>query len=193
MTGVVLRSSRFVCALVFPVALGSSVLAQAPPPSAAPRHVAVAAIPARGEDVSTLDGIVKAYYEVISGPAGQPRQWARDRTLYDPGVRFVEVEETKTGEIKAHVWTHQEYVDRTDPSFLSMGFDEREVHRVTERFGSIVNVFSTYETRRSQEGPVIARGVNSLQLFHDGKRWWILGATWQSESPRLPIPKEFLP
>lgn len=193
MTGLARRPSRIGCALVFSIAWGASVLAQAPSPGAAPRHVAVATIPARGEDVSTLDGIVKAYYEVISGPAGQPRQWARDRTLYDPGVRFVEVEETKTGEVRAHVWTHQEYVDRTDASLLSMGFDEREVHRVTERFGSIVNVFSTYESRRSPEGPVIARGVNSLQLFYDGKRWWILGATWQSESSRLPIPKELLP
>jgi hypothetical protein len=64
---------------------------------------------------------------------------------------------------------------------------------VTERFGSIANVFSTYESRRSPEGPVIARGINSLQLFHDGARWWIASATWQDESPRHPIPKEYLP
>ncbi len=189
-----MNAPRFAAAFGLSIAC-SAALGQAPPPaaSAPPKHVAVATVLARADEVATLDGIVKAYYEVISGPAAQPRQWARDRTLYDPGVRFVEVEESKSGEITAHVWTHQDYVDRTDASLVATGFDEREIHRVTEEFGSIVNIFSTYESRRTAGGPVIARGVNGLQLFHDGKPWWILGATWQSESPKLPIPKQLLP
>lgn len=156
-------------------------------------HVSVATIPARAEDVSTLDGVVKAYYEVISGPAGKPREWARDRTLYLPTVRFVDIRETKDGGVEPRISSHQEYVDRTNAELIKQGFDEREIHRVTERYGSIANIFSTYESRRTPDGPVIARGVNSLQLFHDGKRWWIVGATWQDESPKNPIPMQFLP
>ncbi|MGH9148705.1 MAG: hypothetical protein ACRD1Q_18500, partial [Vicinamibacterales bacterium] len=43
----------------------------------------------RPEDVSTLNGIIGAFYDVISGPAGTPRQWRRDSSLYIPRVRFV--------------------------------------------------------------------------------------------------------
>jgi hypothetical protein len=130
---------------------------------------------------------------VISGPPGQPRQWSRDRTLYPPDVRFVEIHEGKDSKIRAQVETHQQYVDRTDGPLVKGGFDEREINRVTESFGSIANVFSTYESRLSPEGPVIARGINSLQLFNDGARWWIASATWQDESPGHPIPKGYLP
>src|SRR2546422_7721141 len=62
------------------------------PPTAAAQapartHVAVPTIPPRPEDVASVNGVIKAFYEVISGPAGQPRPWARDRSLYIPGVR----------------------------------------------------------------------------------------------------------
>jgi hypothetical protein len=156
-------------------------------------HVDVPTIAARAEDVSTLDGVVKAYYDVISGPPGRPREWARDRTLYLPGVRFVDLKESKDGAISARIATHQEYVDRTNADLVQKGFDEREIHRETHQYGSIANIFSTYESRLKPGGSVIARGVNSLQLFHDGKRWWIVGATWQDESPKHPIPTQFLP
>jgi hypothetical protein len=175
------------------LALAAGAIGQSQPESKTSRHVAVAPASPREADVSTIDGIVKAYYDVISGPPGRPRQWSRDRTLYPPDVRFVEIHEGKDGKIRAQVETHQQYVDRTNAPMVKQGFDEREIHRVTERFGSIANVFSTYESRLSPEGPVIARGINSLQLFHDGARWWIASATWQDESPRNPIPREYLP
>lgn len=187
---------RRIAAFAWALLAAGTALPQGNPPPAAKakdKRVEVAAIAARSEDVSTLDGIVKAYYEVISGPPGRPREWARDRTLYLPSVRFVDLKETKDGAISARIATHQEYVDRTDADLVKNGFDEREIHRETQLFGSIANIFSTYESRLKPGGPVIARGVNSLQLFHDGKRWWIVGATWQDESPKHPIPSAFLP
>jgi hypothetical protein len=183
----------FLAALGLSLGLAAPAISQSPSETKAPKPVAVAPASPREADVSTIDGIVKAYYDVISGPAGQPRQWSRDRTLYPPDVRFVEIHEGKDGKIRAQVETHQQYVDRTDGPLVKGGFDEREIHRVTERFGSIANVFSTYESRLSAQGPVIARGINSLQLYHDGARWWIASATWQDESKNYPIPKEYLP
>src|SRR5215472_11616361 len=76
-------------------------------------HVTVPTIDARPTDVSTLDQIVTAYYDVISGPAGQPRQWSRDRTLYWPGLRFFSAGAKRDGTPNVHVLTHQEYVDAT--------------------------------------------------------------------------------
>jgi hypothetical protein len=73
------------------------------------------------------------------------------------------------------------------------GFFERELHRVTRRFGNVVHVFSTYEFRATEDGPVQGRCVNSIQLFWDGNRWWIANATWDSERPDNPIPPDLLP
>ena len=96
--------------------------------------VKVQTIAPRPEDVSTLDDIMKAFYETISGPAGQPRQWARDRTLYIPGVRFVATG-IQDGKIDARVLDHQSYVDWVNDDFVRQGFFEREIHRVARGSG----------------------------------------------------------
>ncbi len=155
-------------------------------------HVVVPTLKPLDRDVATLDGILSAFYEVISGAAGVPRQWGRDRTLYIPGVRFVSLK-SADGRIQARVYDHQAYVDAVDPFVLSHGFFEREIHRSAVRFGNFTHALSAYESRASSDGPIIARGVNSVQLFWDGRRWWIAGAVWDDERPDNPIPPELLP
>jgi hypothetical protein len=88
---------------------------------------------------------------------------------------------------------HQDFVDGSDSLFVHDGFVEREIHRVTRSYGTIVQVFSSYEERRTADGPVAGRGINALQLFWDGTRWWIASAIWFAEDPTHPIPREFLP
>jgi hypothetical protein len=68
----------------------------------------------RPENVSTVDGMSKAWCEIISGPAGQPGDWARDRTLYIPELRFVHVDLDKQGRPQPKIFDHQQYVDRAD-------------------------------------------------------------------------------
>ena len=155
------------------------------------KAISVPKIAADPKDVSTIDGIVKAFYETISGPKGQPRQWGRDRTLYMPTVNYVGMRE-RDGKIFAGVMTHQQYVNATNESFVTEGFHEREINRVVKRVGNIAHVFSTYEFTnddRTEKG----RGVNSIELYWDGSRWWIAFASWDDERPGKPIPKEFLP
>lgn len=163
------------------------------PTVASAQGVSVPTIPARAEDVASLDGIMTAFYQVISGPAGQPRQWARDRSLYVPGIRFVSTGWTADGTPESRVMTHQEFVDATDAGFVRDGFYETEIHRVDRRIGNIVHVFSTYEMRQRPDGPLIGRGVNSLLLYWDGARWWIVSAIWTDEAPDHPILPEYLP
>lgn len=156
-------------------------------------QVAVPSLQPRPADVSTLDGIIAAYYDVISGPAGAPRQWGRDRTLYIPGMRFVGMSMLGNRQPTAAIMTHQEFVDATDSVFVREGFFEREIHRVTQRFGNIAHVFSSYESRVTADGPVTERGINSIELFWDGRRWWIASAIWDEERPDNPIPSQYLP
>lgn len=162
-------------------------------PAVAQQHVEVPAIAPRPEDVGSVDGVMKAFYDVINGPAGQPRQWSRDRTLYIPDIRFISIGIGKDGKVQASTVTHQQYVDGSNGSMVKNGFFETEIHRVTRSFGNMTHVFSTYEMRGKPDGPVIGRGVNSLQLFNDGTRWWVASVMWDDEREGNPIPPEFLP
>jgi hypothetical protein len=146
----------------------------------------------RPEDVATIDGMIRAFYAVVSGPAGAPRDWARDRTLYIPNVRFVSVDEDAGGKPVPRIMSHPEFVEGAK-DLEAKGFFEKEIHRLTRRYGPIAHVWSTYESRQTATGPVTQRGINSIELFWDGKRWWIAGAIWTDETKANPIPKEFLP
>lgn len=170
--------------------LAAPACAQRPPATAG--HVQVPIIAARPEDVATIDAVIRTMYEVLCGPAGQPRQWSRDRTLYVPGVRFFILSEDRNHRTVERTVNHQEFVDLYDRE-LTAGFYEREIHRTTLRFGNAAHVFSTYETRTTEAGPVTARGVNSVGLFHDGTRWWVSSITWDEERPNNPLPPDYLP
>lgn len=163
------------------------VLAQAPKPA----RIEVPTRAPQPADVATLDGMIRAWYDIVSGPAGQPRDWGRDRSLYIPDLRFVTAG-VQQGKAYARIRDHQGYVDESDAE-LTKGFFEKEIHRVTERFGPIAHVWSTYESRTTKEGPVIARGINSIELFWDGKRWWISHGAWTEETAEQPIPAKYLP
>ena len=55
-------------------------------------------IPADAKDVSSPEAIVAAVYDVISGPAGQKRNWDRMRTLFVPDARMIPTGKRPTGE-----------------------------------------------------------------------------------------------
>ena len=165
-----------------------------PQGKAAQAHVKINTIPARPEDVSTIDGIVKAYYDVVSGPAGQPRQWDRDHTLYISEMRFIQFSESKDGKITAQSMTHQQFADTTDTALGNHAFYEHEIHRITHRFGNIAHVLSTAEQATAPNGPATSHSIDSLELFYDGHRWWIANANiWPADIPTRPLTPEFLP
>jgi len=142
------------------------------------------------KDVETLDGIIKAYYEVVSAPAGQPKQVERDHSLHHSLARVAVTGKDKDGISFVKMMTLDEYYE--DNVVAEAGFFEKEIHRVTQKFGNIVHVWSTYEWRTEEKGPVGGRGINSIQLYHDGKRWWITSWIYDSEREDNPIPSEFL-
>jgi hypothetical protein len=167
-------------------------VSQAQNSSHATKHVEIASIPARQGDVSTLDGIMKAYYETGTGPANQQRQWARDRTLYVPGVRFI-VFMDENGKPVARQFSYQEFADMVDPIQVKNGFYEHEIHRLTYRYGNWAHVISTSEARTNPTGPVTGHGIDNVELFWDGTRWWITHASIVEERANEPFPKEYLP
>jgi hypothetical protein len=164
------------------------------PSQSQPTQELPASPPAKPEDVSSMDAILAATYDVISGPAGQKRDWDRFRSLFLPGARLIAAGPKKTGEIGARTLTPDEYAKFGEPYFAKNGFTESELARHTDRYGNIAQIFSTYASRHdAKDAAPFARGINSFQLLFDGTRWWIVTIYWEEETPANPLPKEFLP
>lgn len=152
---------------------------------------AVAANPA---DVKSMDAILAALYDVISGPAGKKRDWDRFRSLFVAGARLIPAAKRPDGVFETRVLDPDGYVARAAPFLEKQGFYEREISRKVDSFGQIAHVFSTYDSRHTAEDKTpFARGINSIQLLNDGKRWWIVTVYWDSERPDNPLPPQYLP
>ncbi|MDQ3180866.1 MAG: hypothetical protein M3Q33_10140 [Acidobacteriota bacterium] len=149
---------------------------------------------ANAADVSSVDAIMKAVYEVISGDAGQKRDWDRFRSLFHKDARLIPSgKNPTTGIVSARAFTPEEYIQRSAPFMEKEGFFEKELARRIDSYGNIAHVFSTYQSfHKADDKKPFARGINSFQLLNDGTRWWIVTIYWQGETPENPIPKQYL-
>ena len=163
-------------------------------PSQTPAASAPPTVQAKPEDVSSIEAILAATYDVISGPAGKKRDWDRFRSLFYPGARLIPTgKRPNESEVRARVLSPDDYVERSALVLEKDGFFERGVSSQTVRYGNIAHVFSTYESRhKADDGTPFARGINSFQLVNDGKRWWVMTILWQAETAENPIPAEYL-
>lgn len=144
-------------------------------------------------DVETIDAIITAVYDVISGEAGEARDWDRWHTLFADGATLSAVGRAQDGSVRRAVMTPESYVEGNGRYLEESGFVESEIGRATERYGMIAHAFSTYESRRSASDPEpFTRGINSFQLMHDGDRWWVVSIFWQGESTDFPIPERYV-
>lgn len=127
----------------------------------------------RSEDVATLDGIIKAYYEVISGPAGESADVDRDHSLHHPDAWVAIAGVDSTGTPRVNVISLADYHGANERR--QEGFWEWETDRVVRQSGNMTHVWSSFASARTEDGEPFAHGVNSITLFHDGERWWIMG------------------
>jgi hypothetical protein len=116
-------------------------------------------------DVDTIDHIIAADFDSVSGPAG-PKNKVRQQTLYTPTATFVSISNSG-GQLRVVPMTFEQYL-APSPSEASY---EREIGRRTERYGNLADVRSITEERNLPGGPVTARYINYYHLFFDGKRW----------------------
>jgi hypothetical protein len=148
---------------------------------------------ARPADVESVDAILRAIYDAISGPAGQVRDWNRFRSLFLPGGRLISTGRAADGSARYRVLTPEEYATGSGPFLQNTGFTEKEIARRMEAFGNIAHAFSTYESHYTEQNQArTARGINSIQLFNDGRRWWVVSIFWDAERPDNPIPAKYL-
>jgi hypothetical protein len=129
-------------------------------------------------EFSTIDAIIRACYDVISGPAGEKRDWQRFRSLYAEGARLMPVVGGSAPHVR--VLTPEEYIRRVETIFAKESFWERETSREVKTIGRIAHVLSHYESVRHPNGAPFETGTNSMQLFYDDARWWIVSVMWNT-------------
>jgi len=145
------------------------------------------------EDVKSIDSIIAALYSSVSDPAGTKQDWDRFRSLFRPDARLIAVG-AHEDEAIVHGVTPDEYVKLSGAYIQQNEFTEKELARKTEQFANIAQVFSTYESRIKTSGAKpLQRGINQIQLFNDGKRWWVVSVMWQDETEDNPLPAKYLP
>ncbi|MEL6809755.1 MAG: hypothetical protein AAFP76_00280 [Bacteroidota bacterium] len=145
------------------------------------------------EKVQTLDNTLKTLYDVISGEKGVERNWELFKYLFQPGAKLIPSGKNREGVVNLRYMTPDDYIESSGTWLIENGFFESEIHRTVQTFGNITQVFSTYESFHSiTETEPFMRGINSIQLLNDGKRWWIVNIYWTQETEENPIPKDFL-
>ena len=143
-------------------------------------------------DTESIDSILEALYASISGDAGEERDWDRFRNLFIEGAKLTPTFQNQQGQVGFIQWSPDEYIERAGASLERDGFHEDEIHREVDTYRYITQVFSTYQSKRTKDGEVFARGINSIQLFNDGNRWWVVSIFWSSENEEYPVPSEYL-
>ncbi len=144
---------------------------------------------------STLDELVQAIDDAVSGPGNQDRTCFRG--LFAPDARLIPIRIGADGTATPHILSVQDWIDAVAKRGSAV-FYERQVKVSAESWDHMARLWSTYETRttpdgKPPEGKVIDRGINSIQAIFDGKQWHIIEIVWQAETPANPVPEKYLP
>lgn len=138
---------------------------------------------------ATIDSLIVKTYAVISGPAGEKRDWTCFRSLFADGAQMRALHRPDQA---PRVLMPADYVERSGPWLEENGFFEKEIGRTVHDYGGIAQVFSSYEALRSaDDAEPFMRGINSFQLVRDGDSWKIASLVWQQEYEELPVPEAY--
>lgn len=158
-------------------------------PGTAPALAGQAACRPGAADPASFDAgnLIGLMYQLVSGPADAPRDWQRFGSVFAEGARIT-VTQHRGDALLADTMTPEQFAQLNQRLFAGRGFFERELARRTDRFGHLAQVWSSYESRANEAGPVYARGINSFQLLNDGKHWCVLSISWDGENAAHPLP-----
>ena len=181
--------------LVTSLSLAAAQKAETAPPSQMPPSLPIISaaeleskVPTpKPDDVKSIDAIMHAAYDSISGPAGA-RDWNRFRSLFLPQARFTQVGKGPDGSTFIISWSEEEFIRDATQVFAKDPFYENAIVNKPDSYGGMTQVLSSYESKRTPDGKPFERGVNSFQLLNDGKRWWVVSIFWDSERPDNPLP-----
>ena len=138
----------------------------------------------------TLDDLIKALDDAVSGPADKDRTCMRQLLL--PDARLIPVGKGKDGTIGPHVLTIDDWITRVKARGSAVLY-EHQVKYSSDVYGHIAHLWSTYEIRPTPDGKAEMRGINSIQAVFNGTEWKVVEILWQAETPDESIPQKYLP
>jgi len=139
---------------------------------------------------TTLDELIKALDDAVSGPGDKDRTCLRNLAL--PDARLSPLTKTADGGFAPHVLTVDGWIEAVKKRG-SAAFYERQVKVSSDVYGHIAHLWSTYEVRPTPDGKAQVRGINSIQAVNDGTRWRVFEILWQAETPSEAVPARYLP
>lgn len=170
--------------------LGISILLLSSLPLAAQNS---SSSPTYAADTESIQQVIDAYYDCISGPIGEVRDFDRLRNLFHPAARLIYSYWNKESN-KANLMifnTVEEFIPKLD--YLDKkGFFEHEISNITHDFSAIAQVFSSYAFRAEDNSIPNGQGITSYELFYDGSRYWIMSMFWAAENAKYKIPEAYL-
>ena len=147
---------------------------------------AVAAASPAKADLAGIDAAIRGVYEVISGPAGQKRDFDKMRSLFAPGATLKAI-----GPKGLRGGGLEDYISRNSAILEKEGFTERELGRRVEIWGGLATAWSAYDGRTAN-GSFHERGINSFQLVKADGKWLVVSILWQEETPDNPLPADLI-
>jgi hypothetical protein len=179
--------------------LGAAPLSAQNPPPANRRPAQPAAKRSSDSDGASVDAILAALYASVSHDSATEPNWERMRSIFLEVGMLIPPKNPKSDmftvlDVDGFEQRVREGMATAKAKGDPTSFFEREIARRLDCFGNVCQAFSTYESRRapSDEKPFV-RGINSIQLVNDGRRWWIASVVWDTERADNSIPAQYLP
>lgn len=139
------------------------------------------------KDVKSIDAIINAYYDVVSGSSSEPWEFERDKYIHSKNAVITRFDDN--GNAESHT-LEAEYI----PIGLSPkeDFYEKELKRIISNYGNMAQVWSAFEIRTDPNTETNIRGLNSIQLHFENGRWFIDSWSCEMETEKSPVVTEFL-
>jgi len=139
--------------------------------------------------VTSIDGIVNEVLNIISGEQGKQRDWEQFRNLFLPTAQFAVLYHKDNGSKLINTLTLEEFVRMAGQAYQNDGFLEYEISQHVDEYNGIAQVFQSYYAKELE---IEEKGINSFQLVHDGKRWWIFNVLWTNDRNGVKVPDKYL-
>lgn len=142
---------------------------------------------ALADDTDDIHAAVLNVYELISGPVGEARDWDAFREAFLPMATFTVSLKAQDGTPRALQLTVDDYIERSGPMLMEMGFSEEETQVKILQLGEIATVMSAYHGIRSDTGETVVAGVNTFIVVKVEDAWKVASISWREADEEWPV------
>lgn len=147
------------------------------------------------EAAQTPAGLIEALYGMVSIDPGPEPDWEMFRDVFLEEALLVfsprGTQPMRPMSVGGFIQDWKDFF--RDAELEERGFYETIAAMKVTEFGSIAHAFVIFEPRYGEGGPDIQlRGLDSIELSHDGTRWWVAAITTDFEGPGKTIPDSII-